>query len=438
MRERYAQLGPSKPLDQVFALVEGNGASHAIREGDYIDADYRDEFANFYASTYPPFPDRCERLHFLNSTEHRYLGYAVIRPVPERPVCRTMLAPPADLKDFVSCVTASKARPYGRELRATGFPFIGQDRQYGVCAHASIWMSALYHHLAHRRDRYHLSDLVRAAGGHQEADRLIPSSGLTTAQMASVFRAIRLPALYYDMRRLPKNEDRASIVCRYLNSRLPVVLATASENAVAGHATALIGYRRDDEGFTFIRHDDAVGPYQSNPRVSLDDRAKPGNWKGLLIPLPGRIYLPGESAEERGRIFLRTLLGEREDLQPLLAAWDKDDLRLRSYVTEAGDFKAALHGRGLAEDLVGDLRRTGMSHWVWVVELHERAREESRDSVVAEVIIDATSDREKPRILAAYLPGVFMRWVPFDATSTDFEIEMKDSARHTTGCALTG
>jgi hypothetical protein len=34
-------------------VVEGLGATHALQEQDYIDADYGDEFANFYASTFP-------------------------------------------------------------------------------------------------------------------------------------------------------------------------------------------------------------------------------------------------------------------------------------------------------------------------------------------------------------------------------------------------
>ena len=33
------------------------------------------------------------------------------------------------------------------------FPFMGQDAQYGICAHAAIWLVAHYHHLVNRTRR---------------------------------------------------------------------------------------------------------------------------------------------------------------------------------------------------------------------------------------------------------------------------------------------
>lgn len=92
------------PLDAVFDVARRNGATRAYLEREYIDADFRDEFANFYAQTFRNIPDRCERLHFFDGT--RYLGFIVMRPVLGQPVCRTLLQPPADLEPHVSCATA--------------------------------------------------------------------------------------------------------------------------------------------------------------------------------------------------------------------------------------------------------------------------------------------------------------------------------------------
>ena len=48
LKERYACLGPSDTLDWVFEHVQRQGATEALLEHEYVDRDYRDEYANFY------------------------------------------------------------------------------------------------------------------------------------------------------------------------------------------------------------------------------------------------------------------------------------------------------------------------------------------------------------------------------------------------------
>jgi hypothetical protein len=91
LKERYASLGPSETLDWVYTHMGNEKATHALLEHEYIDSDYRDEYANFYIKVFRNLPDRGERLHFW--AEQRYLGYCSIRPVYGQPVCRTMLDP---------------------------------------------------------------------------------------------------------------------------------------------------------------------------------------------------------------------------------------------------------------------------------------------------------------------------------------------------------
>jgi hypothetical protein len=98
-------------LDRVWELCDEHGVDEMLLEREYIDADYRDEYSHFYASTFRRLPDRCERLHFYASG--RYVGFAVMRPILGRPVCRTMIAPPPALVDSVSCVASVLASPYG-------------------------------------------------------------------------------------------------------------------------------------------------------------------------------------------------------------------------------------------------------------------------------------------------------------------------------------
>jgi len=79
-------------------------------------------------------PNRCERIHF--NGPDGYIGFTVMRPVLGRPVSRTMIRPPASLKQHVSCLATGVARPYGARYEVEAFPFISQDAQFGTCAHA--------------------------------------------------------------------------------------------------------------------------------------------------------------------------------------------------------------------------------------------------------------------------------------------------------------
>lgn len=135
--ERYRSLKPAKQLDWVFGHVRDR-ATHALFEHEYIDADYRNEYANFYVKVFERLPDRCERLHFWEN--ETYLGFCSIRPIAGAPVGRSALLPKADDLTNVACLASSTSHPYGHTLRVAAFPFISQDRRYGRCAHAVIWI----------------------------------------------------------------------------------------------------------------------------------------------------------------------------------------------------------------------------------------------------------------------------------------------------------
>lgn len=414
--ERFRELGPSNTLATVWDLAEEHGVEKVLHERQYIDADYRDEFANFYSSTFPPYPDRTERVHFFRSGEpdDEYVGFSAIRPVPGRPICRTVIAPPDEIQPAVSCVADCSAHPYGLPLTAKGFPFIQQDFQYGVCAHASIWMIAYYYHLALGHGRHFVSDMVRSAAAAHGMDRLTPSTGLTISQMARVLRDIKLPAIAYETSRLKGVDNPDTIACRYLNSRIPVLVITGDQPI--RHSKVLIGYRKEENRIQYICHDDQVGPYQRVFRRHEGDQDG-DDWHAILVPLLGRIYLSGESAERLGSTFFMTQAnpGTEDDpagpLHGVLDPRDSECSRMRSYVVRGSEYKKRLAARNLPDDVARMVKRVNTSQWIWVVELQDRsAAKASETCVVAEVALDATSDPEHQDFLFAVLPGAFLRW----------------------------
>jgi hypothetical protein len=434
---RYVfDLEGGRPAQWVTRTAVRAGATSVMVERNYIDADYRNEFANFYAQTFRHLPDRCQRLHFADLKTREYQGFAVMRPILGRPVCRTMLAPPPGLAPYVSCLTQSRAFPYGFRFGIRGFPFISQDYQYGVCAHAAIWMVAHYFHLEFRRPRFYVSDIVEGAKQSPYIYRQVPSVGLTHEQISAALEALRMPAISYVLDELPQSENSHTIACRYLNSRLPVILLGGQ------HARVLIGYGADDHGeLFFICNDDARGPYlaiqdaeTAYAEAEVED-AEAVTWERLVVPVPGRIYLAGEPAEREGALALRRELAKAADLSEILKSVEDGDTRVRTYVSEIADYKRRLRGRGVPPEVVAHHARISCSHWVWIVELQDRSlAAKGRRCVLGEVVIDATSDGLKPNFLFANLPGRVMRWEALGGPTLSADVPKGEP--YETGCAL--
>lgn len=409
-------------LGQAFTL----GAQTALVEYRYLDADYRNEHSRFYSTTFRRYPSAAHRLHFFRSpippaltSRDRparfdglgYLGYTVLRPVPAAPVGRTMLAPPNDLVSHVTCSARDRVNLLGEPLRIKGSPFIAQDAQLSRCAHATLWVTAYYHHLAYGTPRLLPGDIAAAVPSELSLGRAVPSEGLTVFQMSAAATRIGLPALVYDLDDLPSGESLFRIACRYLNSGLPVTVTGG------GHAFVLVGYYRVDPGtpderIHFIRQDDEVGPYQVVENFLLDDYAP---WEYLIIPLPTKVYLSGEEAEVVGEARLRTALAASPDpaASPLLDAIRRHSVSFRTTVLRSNDFKVGLGRRGVPEPVASIYRRMPMSYWIWVVEATDRAARDRGDPcVLAEAVIDATDHLRDLHVLAWRIPGELVRWSP--------------------------
>lgn len=418
----------SRVLPQVLQRVREHEPTRALLETDYIDADYRDEYTHFYSKTFQTLPDRCRRLHFFkrlgDDTRERYLGYCVLRPLRSRPVGRTVLTPPDSVRSWISCSIRDVVHPYGQRLQTLGFPFMEQDTQLGVCAHASVWMVALYHHLAFQRPRRFMHDISEAAQTQHELWRPTPSEGLSDQQVSVALQKLGLDPITYVVSSPPNNQSINRVICRYLNSRLPVILTTER------HAVVLIGYGRDRRGrLFFVRQDDGNTPYG---RVYKNSDPL-GEWDLLFVALPGKVYLAGEGAEPFARSMFTSLLR----LKPHAALRRRlpTYLRLRTYLIRAGEYKARLDARGVPEKAAAIHRNIPTSNWIWVVELQDQelARQTLR-CVIGEMAIDATSDRRDPNPLFANLEGRSYVWESGSRKPREKEIDY--TVPYASGCAL--
>jgi hypothetical protein len=132
-----------------------------------------------------------------------------------------------------------------------------------------------------------------------------------------------------------------------------------------------------------------------------------------MVPLPPRAWLAGEAAENDAYETLFGLQFASSSVTP--AEWIElgqrvaaGDVSLRTMLIRGRDFKERLMAQARPDDVVCGLRLARLSHWVWVVEAHDRdARRKGDPCVLAEFVYDSTSyEQPSPNRLAVSYPGM--------------------------------
>jgi hypothetical protein len=441
-RLRYEPNLLPRPLERCLEVARETGAKSVVIETRYVDRDYRGEYSNFFSKTFSEIPDTAHRLHFfkdnlsyrdlanLSETVQRgYLGYVVVRPSPLGRVGRTMLVPPPDVVVAVQTTVVDRVNLFGHVLQVKGVPFAQQDTQFGRCAHVAAWIC---HYTAHLRGdvaRHTMADFSVYADANFAEGRPLPSQGLTGLQLSNLMREFDLPPIVYRMGLIPGSgqeppvpphtddddpgiwDTRAvAVLCRFLNSRYPVLVGTHD------HAFVIIGYRRVQETgqpwIQFVRHDDQRGPYLIVDDILHDvdpatgDRHSP--WELILAPVPAKLWLLPEAAERTGRSYIEGY-DALEGKGSLAQLRKSGRLTFRTIAMTSADYKVAAAYRGLDTASARELRLARMSRLIWVVEaVDRRARAAGRRCVVAEVLFDSTSSDNNPGVLAIRVPGALL------------------------------
>lgn len=402
VRERYRPLGASNQLDEVFDVALRAGATTVFLDSPYVDLDYRSDLAHFYGRSFRPPPETTERLIFATNDE--VIGISVIRPLPQ-PVGRTLIPPPAEEAPYVTCIAQMPVHAFGFEWTASGYPFTSQDGEYGVCAHAAIWSIARYHYLRFGTDRQTTSSIIEAAGLRERPDKTARSDGMYGFDVVRAFRGIGLPALQYDVDSIPSTssstETPDSVICRYLNSSIPVAVLTSD------HMMVIVGYGEQSNGDIFyVVSDDNIGAYQRMPLMS---GTGPDAWKMLIVPQPGRMHVNGEAAEARASEAFEDRLRASTGPDHLLPRWLSDDLRVRTYAVPSPEYVGSLADRGVPQSIREHHIYAPKGNWLWVGEFQDpEAPEDER--VIGEIAIDATSLQYDPTPLFGNIDGWAYIW----------------------------
>lgn len=333
LRRRYDPTHSSAPMRRLLEVAQELGAQTVVTEYRYIDSDYRSEHAAFYSSTFVRYPSVCHRLHFIRTEvsaledlddlpDDAHLGYAVMRPLAERPVGRTLMRPPVDGS---YCWGEERIHVVGRDFVIKGMPYISQDAQYTRCAHSTMWMVLRHASLTAGIPKRTPSEIHLATSGGRVVGRNTPSDGLSAEQVLSGLHKLGCSAASFDLTRdgdesidddseqprkswrkrrsaLDPEQEFANRLRRllvpYINSQIPTLIYSER------HIWVVVGYRKiaRSNGTFDIRyfiHDDSEGLYlEIDP---LDDPGARTPWTVAIPPMPTKLYLNAERAEILGR-----------------------------------------------------------------------------------------------------------------------------------------
>jgi hypothetical protein len=437
-----------------------------VAEYDYVDGDYLADFASFYVSCFEPYERFCKRLHFFNvgfdenhlkrvmlnlcTPEERqtfadaYLGFVVVRPLPDSVVGRTALKPypPDGHRRNYTALVQYNVSLYGIELTVRSLAYQEQDTVMAACATVAIW-SALHRTASLYGTRAPRPPVITADATRTLLyQRALPSTGLRLEQMMAAIRAADLDPEAYEPATASIIRPLASLIYAYSRGGLPVILVENIEG-LGQHAITIAGYSllkerafqreipeafyvQDADGTStldatgrrkvitvptcpplvglrideFYAHDDGVGPF-SRLKVKQPDAGAhitgeetwrttfEGQW---LYPdgtaraiLPTCVIVP---VYQKIRLHFDVVLSWVRRLHPVLFSCSLapiDRVEWDIFICETNDYKHDVAGFALHDDRKSGLLLSSQPRFIW------RLAFSLDGDPKAEFLLDATS-----------------------------------------------
>lgn len=416
-------------FDLIHHYLKQSARTVVIEKG-YMDADYRDTYFNFFSRKFAQYPSKTIRANFftkkmsprmlfkLDRYKDEYIGFIVLRPNRVTSIGRTILDPRK--LPFVSgyvCLSEYPVHILGAELIATGFPYMSQDTDVTVCAHAACWMIFRYFSQRYRRYAekwpYEVSQLTKDVS----TGRLVPSKGLTAYQVTEMFGYFGFAPEIYMREEYQDLFDR--LLYMYVESGLPVVAALTQQR----HAITIIGHIADynipfpvtptsSDAYLsgFIANDDNYLPYHA---VRKNDPKPQGYWSKFkiadidtfVVPLYEKIHL---SAEHVVSLSEAILTHDTLGLNASSRLLKYEDTITRTFLTSSKSFKRMRRWDSIPFGIPNVYCEMAMPKFIWVCELSNPHL--FKDGKIAgEILFDATANpNDRMAFLSIHYPDFLL------------------------------
>ncbi len=438
-----------------------------VLEQPYVCKDHKNLFSHFYSKKFRPCESNCSRLHFfstsIGSIEHflshpndydaGYLGFSVIRPIPERCLGRTVIDPHKiglGINNGVYCLrTGFKTHIAGNVFSAQGYPYMSQDTDATVCAHSALWGVCRY--LSERYSDYreiYPYDLVLMTGN---ADgRKVPYRGMTYTDYSKILSEFGCHPLIMRVKKkldqLKCDPESFKMLYTYVESGFPVLAS------FQGHVVTLIGHTMvykydssnvDDEGFLdssvflkqFVVVDDNFFPYRflgyeadaenygnkyGPPSIPGGEPYTINSIVAAVCPLPEKAYMSAPIARKQASEYVK-----KPKVSELIKKTGAGPYVTRLFLTSGPAFKrrklkSALSREGAVTDTISfNLQTLALPHFIWVMEVSP-LEQYKKGFATAEFVLDATAGKKENGLIYARIgKTIFIDEKQKDEENTD-------------------
>ncbi len=221
---KYSEASPSLVaskthltyFDEYFGKLK---AKTIVVESPYTDGDFLDDYAAYYVRCLGKYRSRCARLHFfqvafddsglkkaakqqskrlrrrtLRALQKAYLGFIVVKPLPETVVGRTCLKTyPEGERRHYAATRSYDVHLLGFKLTVESLAFQEQDKVAAACATSAIWSVLQGTGVLFQHEITSPVEITKKATEHvRDATREFPNAGLYPEQMADAIRGVGL------------------------------------------------------------------------------------------------------------------------------------------------------------------------------------------------------------------------------------------------------
>ncbi len=394
-----------------------------VLEPRYNCKDFRNLFTHFYSKKFQVCFSDCSRLHFFKKRDINvsklltrpdmfqddYLGFSVIRPVPERCLGRTILDPykiGLSINDqFYVLRTAFTVQINGAKLVVEGYPYTSQDTDATLCAQSALWGVCRFLSEKYRvyKELYPY-DFIRMTEPSQ--GRTVPYRGMTYTDYCKILSDFGTFPVFRVLQRSNGWDSEAfDDLCAYVESGFPVL---ASLRGI-GHVVSIIGHTLDynksvssgefisSSNFLkrFIVIDDNFSPYAllgydgdpENYGDNYGEKVSIKNIHTITCPLPEKVFLPAKDARAKAMKLCNMHL-------KAIKATGTGPYVTRLFVTTNSSFKKrkldSVTKTGRSDKASTLITNLHLPHFIWVMEIAPLEIYKAYHCTV-EIVLDATS-----------------------------------------------
>ena len=222
-----------------------------------------------------------------------YLGFSVVRPLPNSPIGRTVL-PAISLRDPLDTVSSfpttrrHNVHLAGFSLHVDGVPFQSQDQGVSACATTALWSALDCLAATEEITVSSPASITESATRYPlQEGRPFPNEGLTVRQICEATRVAGFSPLVIHSQSIADDTLQISSYAR--SGFAPVLALVSAEGGRTGHAVCCVGlrngpttpqtnpackFREASSGLRGIYiHDDRLGPYAFAGLAPLTDQS---------------------------------------------------------------------------------------------------------------------------------------------------------------------